>query len=61
MILRIDLQLTGDDVVILAGRARGYFREEPRKAWKEDEYKEAARLRVEQIVRDELLKHGKGV
>lgn len=58
MILRVDIPLECDeDIRVLAGMASAYYsREDPRKAWKEQEYKEAARLAVSVMIREMLNK-----
>lgn len=49
-VLTCKIVLEESDVKRLAGLARGYFRENPRVAWKLREYREAARLAAAQIV-----------
>lgn len=58
MKVRVDLELTEDELRALAGRAYGlgWMREEPRKRWTPSEYKEAARIVVSNLVSEELKK-----
>lgn len=48
------IPLTPNDVKRLAGMARGFFRDHPRRKWTMREYKQAARLAVHQLVLREL-------
>ena len=54
MILQIKLELTYDELKQLANMAHGYLRTNPRVRWKTNEYKEHARVAVQQIITTKL-------
>ncbi len=43
-------ELTDDELRRLAYNCKGYYRENPQRAWNLKEFKEAARMRIEQLV-----------
>lgn len=56
MNIRIDIELTEDELRHLAYSADNYKRENPRVRWSVNEYKEAARMRVVQLAKSDIAR-----
>lgn len=54
MILQVRIDLSEDQLIRLAFKARGYLRVNPRVPWKESERREAARVAIQQMVSSQL-------
>ena len=54
MKLRLDIDLTENEIKELSNKPRGYLREYPQNKWKMSEYKEAAKLAMEQLIKEFL-------
>ena len=50
MKLQITLDIDERELKAISGMARGYLREDPRKRWTMKEYKESARMAIEQMI-----------